>query len=225
MMTKINDIIDFIHGINPMYNTPDFVVLLRISSQKSFVKAFSSIIKRSLAEIELKVPLFMWDKTIAVRNGEYTFTSNFDLCLKGEMSWDMLELVPTSILHYTTGLLTAYRDMSYIAPKMKIPRTGRVRISYYARYPIVLTKDEHEDKFTDDAIIYGITEADGSNWTYFMYILEYNLLMYLRDQKSMMTYQDMPLEFLTNVDSRISEIQTDLQDLYSNPIWYSNLYM
>lgn len=225
VITKISDIIETIHGLSPMYNTPDFVVLLRISSMKSFTKAFTSIFNRSIAEFELKVPFFMWDKTIAVREGTYTFTSNFDKCVSGEMSWDMLELVPTSILHYTDGLLAAYRDMSYVAPKMRIPRSGRVRISYYSKYPKVLKYDKHLDEFSDDSAIYGIGEELGANWTYFIYILEYNLLLYLRDQKSMMTYQDMPLEFFNNIDTRIGEIQADLNDLYTNPIWYSNLYM
>lgn len=226
MKLLISEIIDYILGIGPMYNAPNFIEILRLNDKGSFVSVFNRILQKSFNEYELKYPLFMWDKTIYVRNNMIReFTDNYENYLKGEVGEEYLELIPTSVVHYTDGLLRAYRDFTYVMPRLKIPRTGTFKISYFTKYPMRLTKDEHKDEYSKDAHVYGISTNSGPDFTYLMYIIEYNLLLYLRDQKAQMSYIDLPIEFYQNLETRISEIQTDINDWYQNPVWYAKLYI
>lgn len=223
MKLLVSEIIDFLHGIGPMYNAPDFVEVLRLTDQGSFTKVFKRIIERSLGEYELKCPLFMWDKTVYSNNDSVVFTDNYEAFLEGKISEEYIELIPTSVVHYTDGLLKQYRDFTYIRPRLKIPRNGKFKISYFAKYPTRFNVDKHKDKFTEDAHIYGIDKDSGADFTYLMYFIEYNLLLYLRDQKAQMTYVDLPIEFYNNLETRLGELLNDIQDWYNNPVWYAKL--
>lgn len=225
MKLKVNEIVDYLLGLGPMYNAPNFQEVLALNDTGSFTKTFIQLLKKSLSEFELKYPLFMWDRKIYIpqANVHYQFEDNYDALLKGDITEDSLQLIPTSVVHYTDGLLRSYRDFSYVMPNIRIPRKGVIKVSYFAKYPHRFTMDKHEDKFTDDAHIYGISELSGVDFTYLMYIIEYNLCIYLRDQRAQMSYIDLPIEFYQNLDTRIGELYTDIQDWHQNPIWYSKL--
>lgn len=225
MKLLVSEIIEFIHGIGPMYNSPDFVELLTLNDTGKFTTVFKSILKRALGDYELKYPLLMWDRNIYVQNEKYSFIDNYDAFLEGKITEEYLELIPTSVVHYTNGLLKAYRDFTYIRPLLKIGKNGKTKVSYFTKYPLKLTIDKHEDKFTEDSHIYGIDMEAGPPLTYLMYQIEYYLLIYLRDQKAQLAYTDLPIDFMSNLETRLSEVQTDIQDWYQNPIWYAKLFI
>ena len=228
MKLLISEIIDYILGISPMYNAPKFTEVLALNDDDSFTGPFKAILKKALSDYELKYPLLMWDKSIYIPDNEMvTFKDNYQAYLNGDIVEDNIELIPTSVVHYTDGLLRAYRDFTYVMPKLRIPRKGLFKISYFTKYPLILNLDKHEPKlkFTEDSHIYGISSQSGPDFTYLMYQIELYLLLYLRDQRAQMSYVDLPLELFNNLDTRIGEIQADITDWYQNPIWYAKLYI
>ena len=227
MKLLINDLIKRILGLNPMYSAPNFKSVLRLTDIGSFTDSFTEIVRRSLSEFELKYPLLMWDKSVYINKSgdKYTFQDNFKDYINGNITEESLELIPTSILHYTDGLLKQYRDFSYVRPQVRIKKSGLLKISYFTKYPLVINKDKHEDEFSDDSYIYGLELDAGPHITYFLYILEFNLLMALRDQKQQMSYSEQPLDFYQGLDERQSKVEEWINDWYQNPIWYSRLYM
>jgi hypothetical protein len=229
MKTPVNDIIDYFTGTSAMYQTPPLRMLLRIGPQKSFTKIMSNLIKKALIDLELKCPLFMLDRTIFIRTGLiYEFSDNYDEYLSGQagITKDTLELVPLGIVHYTRGLLTAVRDVDYVAPiaRFKVASMGRTKLSYFAKYPFRWSSTE-DDEFTDDSHIFGLIPESGGVWKYFICLLEQVTLMYLRDQKAQMTYVELPFEFFNNIEGRLGELENELQEFYQNPTYYSNLLM
>lgn len=228
MKLLVSEILDYLHGLGPMYNSPKVEEILAINDDHSYYIVLKDILDRSLSEFELKVPLFMLDRSMySPSNGAMVeFKDNYDAYLEGRITEQYIELVPTSILHYTDGLLRSYRDFTYVCPYVRMPRKGSFKISYHAKYPKRFKKDEKTQGFTVDSHIYGLSkDYSGPDFTYFMYIVEYNILVYLREQKAQMTYSDLPIEFYANLDQRVQEILQDLQDWYSNPIWYGKLFI
>lgn len=226
---KISEIIEYLLGLGPMYNSPDFREVLALNDLNSFVIPFSSILKKALSEFEIKYPLFMMDRKFAIPTADTMtpFSDNYNAFLAGNIGIDQLELIPTSIVHFSLGLLSHYREFTYTVPYIRSNKAGVAKISYFTRYPIVLkaAKYNDRDEFTADSHIFGISPIMGVDWTYFMYQVEFHMLKYLADQKAQMSYTDLPIEFYQNLDNRISELENYISDWYQNPIWYGKLYI
>lgn len=222
---SINEVTDLIFGSSPLYVSPDVRSLLRLTSTKSFVTSFKSIVKVALKDLELKIPLFIMDKKIYVdSSGKYEFRSNFDAYIKGNagITEDYLELVPLSIVSYSDGLISHPRRVNYFAPVAKFRGGGEKSINYTTRYPVTFTSDSKSDIFTEDAKIYGLNEDSGAAFRFFCDLLEYRLCLFLRDQKAQLSFTELPLEILQSIDMRIGELESNLQDFWSNPAYYSH---
>ena len=225
----IKDLTDYIFGQSPMYNAPDIRELLRINTYGSYVHTFTNILKKSLKELELKCPLQIMGKVINVSGSDftYTFKSNFDAYIAGDkgITDKELELVPLSIVSFSFGLLYYPRRVDYFAPVARFKTGGIVTINYTTRYPVTWNSDKSTDDFTDAAKIYGMSEDLGGVFTFFVTMVEYNTCIYLRDQKAQMNFQELPLEILQMIDTRIGELEQQLNDFYSNPAYYSFSFM
>lgn len=226
---SINEVTDLVFGSSPLYISPDIKMLLRLNKSKSFVTTFTSIVRKALKDLELKVPLFIMDKTINVSgvSKTYTFKSNFDEFIKGDsgITEKELELVPLSITSYSDGLLYYVRRVDYFAPTAKFRTGGILRINYTTRYPVTFDSNPHEDVFTDSAKIYGLGQDSGGVFNFFCTLLEYHLCVFLRDQKAQLSFTELPLEILQSAEIRISELETQLQDFWQNPAYYSSCYV
>lgn len=226
MILKINDIIDWLINSSPILNAPDFRQVIKINFKHKFTSPFEGILMKAFNDFQLKYPLLMWDRKIYSDGiSKVKFIDNYQAYLDGKIDEDHIELIPSSILHYTDGLLRAYRDFTYINPYIRIPRSGLYKISYFTKYKMIFDIDEKTDTFTDKAHIYGISMESGDDWTYLSYFIEKYTLEYLKIQKGQMTYSEMPLEFFTGLEERLSDLNTDIQDWQQNPIWYGKLYI
>lgn len=225
MTITINRLIEILLQISPMYNSPDFRETIKINFSDSFTKPFKGIVEQTIREFDLKCPLFMWDREIYNCNTKIVFRDNYDQYLKGLVAERYLEFVPTSVLHYTKGLLTRYRDFTYVAPYLKMSGQGKYYISYFTKHPVRFYIDEKTDTFTDESHIYGIFEEMGDEFTYFMYLLEFNLLSYMSSQKQQMSYSELPLEIYQGLEDRKSELKEYLDDWWQNNTYYAKLYI
>lgn len=227
---RISQIISDIFDSHPLYIAPDIRKLLRITSKRSFYETFSSLLRRSIREFELKVPLYMSNRTILVTGPtnlsgytSYEFYDNYNGFLSGALTEDQLELIPTTITSFGRGLLAQPRRVSYNAPVLQLRQSGRVILNYLTKYPYRFTKDRSEDEFSAESHIFGIGEMSGGKYTFLLEMIEYNVCMFLRDQKAQINFNELPLEILNSIETRISELETRIQDFYSNAVWYSSL--
>lgn len=227
MKLLINDLLSYLKGLSPIYNAPIFQEVLSLNDDGDFTTVFRRILERSLSEYELKYPLLLWDKSVYIPLAykQVEMTDNYQAYLDNIITEDNLQLIPTSIVHYTDSLLRAYRDFTYIQPYLKVPRKGVIKISYLAKYKVIIDLDKHEPKlkFTEGSHIYGLNLNSGPEFTYFGYILELNLCTYLRELKQQISYSDLPIEIYQGLDDRISKLQEDIQDWYQSPVWYGRL--
>lgn len=223
--TSINKLKDYLREESPLLGSPDFMKLIAISGKslnKPADRIFARIVKIALNEFEKLNPLYLYGRlplSQKVDDGIYVFEDNFGDYLAGTIDEDYLQLVPTSIINIAGSWIYQYRDYVYSPPVLSISSyLYNSDIFYACRRPVLLTFNEDGITLSDDSFIYGLNiDGDAVN-RWFLRYLEYEVLIYLREQKNNLSYPDMPIDFLASLPERISEVFNILEGYRQSPI-------
>lgn len=220
--TSINRLKDYLRESSATLGSPDFMLLLGTSAPagSSADRVFARILKLALNEFEKLNPLYLYGVLPpTVNENVYTFQDNFGDYLAGTIDESYIQLVPTTIISLSGSWVYQYRDYLYSPPCLSLMGYPYNNEIYYAtRRPVMLTFDSQGKNITNDSFVYCL-DIDGravDRW--FLRYLEYEVLIYLRDQKNNLMYPDMPIDFLSGLSERISEVYQVLETYRQSPI-------
>lgn len=217
--TRINDLKGYLRSSSATLGSPDFMELLEISSEgKGGDHVFARIIKDTLNEFEKLSPVYLYSPVISEGDGMYEFQDTFADYLAGTIDENHITLIPTSIINAAGSWIYAYRSYTYTAPWLSYVGSPYGNQVYYAaRRPMLVTYDEDNQKMTDDSYIYFLDVNGHAEERRFLDFLEYQVLIYLRDQKADLMYPDNPIDFLSNLSERIQEVFNKLEGYRNSP--------
>lgn len=220
--TSINKLKDYLRESSATLSSPDFMLLLGTSApdNSSADRVFARILKLALNEFEKLNPLYLYGTLPESANNQvYTFVDNFGDYLAGTIDEGYIQLVPTTIINVAGSWVYQYRDYVYSAPHLSLAGYPYNKEIYYAcRRPVMLTFDEDGKNITPDSFVYCL-DIDGravDRW--FLKYLEYEVLVYLRDQKNNLMYPELPIDFLSGLPERIAEVSQVIDSYRQSPI-------
>lgn len=217
--TRINDLKNYLRDGSATLGDPDFMQLLDDTSEgRGGDHVFARIIKDTLDEFEKLSPCYLYSPVIAEGDGMYEFVDTFGDYLAGTLTENYIVLVPTTIINATGSWIYAYRSFTYTAPWLSYVGSPYGNQVYYAaRRPVLISYDENNKKMTDDSYIYFLNVKGHAEERRFMEFLEYQVLIYLRDQKQNLNYPDNPIDFLSGLPERIQELFNKLESYRNSP--------
>jgi hypothetical protein len=96
---------------------------------------------------------------------------------------------------------------------------GDVLVKYYAKYPYILDSvDGKMTEFTPDSHIAGLELGFNSHSDAFVVLLTLNILRYIRSLKSITEFQDLPINYLANINEEINILETIYEDYVKSNI-------
>lgn len=219
--TSINKLKDYLRESSATLGSPDFMLLLGISAphNSSADRVFARILKLALNEFEKLNPLYLYGVLPNTDDQVFIFQENFGDYLAGTLDESYIQLVPTSIISLSGSWVYQYRDYVYSAPCLSLTGYPYNNEIYYAtRRPVLLTFDPSGKDITDDSYLYCLDIDGGAVDRWFLRYLEYEVLIYLRDQKNNISYPDMPIDFLSGLPERIAEVYQILETYRQSPV-------
>lgn len=224
--TSINALKDYLRGTSALLGNPDFMILLDVSANNgSGDRVFAELIRLALNEYEKLNPLYLYRILPSDQpEGVYYMDSNFMAYLEGLIDENYVELTPLSIIGSGDSWVYQHRDFTYSPPVLVMTcQPYNNQIYYTARRPVLLSYSLSEDKITDDSFIYflNINSTEVDRW--FLDYLEYQVLVYLRDQKANIMYPDLPIDFMSGLPERLNEVYQRLENYRISPYKHGQL--
>lgn len=219
--TRINDLKMYLREGSALLGEVDFMELLDIAGEEeeeSGDHIFTRLVKKTLDEYEKLSPCYLYSPVIAEGDGMYEFVDTFGDYLSGTLTENYIVLVPTTIINASGSWVYAYRSFTYTAPWLSYVGSPYGNQVYYAaRRPVMISFDENNDKLSDDSFIYFLNVRGHAEERRFLEFLEYEVLVYLRDQKNDLNYPDLPIDYLSALPERIQEIFNKLEAYRNSP--------
>lgn len=217
--TRINDLKQYLRDSSATLGSPDFMFLLDTSSDgRGGDHVFARIVYDTLAEYEKLSPVYLYSPVIAEGDGMYEFKDNFGDYLAGTLPENYITLIPSTIINATGSWIYSYRSYTYTPPWLSyIGSPYGNQVYYAARRPVLLCWDESGRNITDDSYIYFLDVLNHAEHRRFLEYLEYQVLIYLRDQKNNLSYPDNPIDFLAGLPERINEVWQKLEGYRNSP--------
>lgn len=211
--------------VTPLFGIPLFKDILRIHVNESYYKVMKYIIRQALNTFEKRRPLYLYGN-IYMTSNEYTFTDNTELVKSGKLSEHRWTLIPEQVINLSGTMVTMYRNFTYDRPTLRLnyPATGEARVYYMARRPVLLEKNPVEDEFTPESCIYGLSLYGDYITEQFMKELMFTLINYLIELKSQVNYAEIPIDFMSGLQDKRSELNDELEQFYNNPVSYAKLW-
>lgn len=221
----MKEIEEFLENSNPSLALPSFKVLLRIRKDRSYFKAMSGVMQKSLMDLNRKSPLFMSSVLAIKSDGTYTFDENFEAYIKGIVDWKYVVLKPTSIVNIGGTLINMARSFSFYNGELSnCTLTGPTLVEYLTRHPYIFKKSEVEDEFTEDSAVYGVAINSDYISDNFLNIIQYHLINYILELKTQVNYTEIPIEIYSGLLDKKSELDNILNEFFLSSTTYSHLW-
>lgn len=221
----VEEMEDYLLTSSPIFGLPNFKDILRIHVTGSYYKVMSKIIEKSVRDLDRKCPILMRSNIFMGSSGVYEFTDNLDLYLKGELPFNSLTLLPTSIINLGGSLIHAARTFRLHHNVLESrAMTGRILCEYLARHPVRFSKHPTEDEFTEDSMVYGISYMTDYQSDMFLELLTYNLVTYIIELRSQVNYTELPIEIFSGLVEKKSELNEVVNEFFLSPTLYGELW-
>lgn len=226
--TKINDLKDYLRGSSSTLGSPDFTILLDVSAPEGSNgdRVFLNLIQLALNEYEKLNPVYLYGRLYDLHAGKvFTMEDNFGSYLEGGIPESQIKLIPISVIHMGDSWVYQYKDFIYTPPYLSIGSTPYNNTYYYmARRPVLITYEE-DGSLADESFIYFIDTKASDRDRWFLRYLEYETLIYLRDQKNNLIYPDLPIDYLSSLPERIAEVMQILEGYRITPYKHGEWYV
>lgn len=217
--------------------------LLGLNDYLSADEILLEIIKKSLREFEITIPLILEMQiersqmcTCYGREGYCEIKSNFLQYLDCIIPESRIILVPNSTPMYRVGSLTypTASNYTFISDYQRpyiflsdVPTQGTLYLRGICSRPIIpdFLPDKSFNEDSKKAAIYWMNIEEGSDGNYFMNLCMVNLLDFIRQLKASLQLPNVSIDVLANVDSAYMGLKEETQNYALQSSWRGQLLL
>jgi hypothetical protein len=181
------------------------------------------ILKTTIDRFEVLNPLGLYVYPYYTAGETYKFEDNFWEFIDGKVDRANMQLVPRAIVAIVGTYLGTLRGVEYKAPYMyNVSYTGQYRTQIIANRPYRMEKNG--DKFTDDSMIFYLSENTKEELYLFRLLFLVNLGEYIIRLNENLEHPNMPINTFAGLQNYISQKRSEYEQLQENSFTYYDIY-
>lgn len=214
---------------------PNLNQLLELNEEFSADEVFFSIVKLAVQEFEKYFPLALQQRVYITpdAHGEFEFEDTFKAYMDGKITEYDIELIPNSILGFTTNYYTNFTTMiklyRYINPP-KLTDFCYAPGAYFVRglysYPLweEYTEESNCREFSKRAGIYYML-SQGPQWKIFYDEVYRQFCRYIINLKKNNSMPNMPIELFQGIEEDLGKLESSIEQIYQQNLGNGNWYV
>lgn len=214
---------------------PNLNSLLELNDEFSADEVFASIVRLALKEFEKYFPYCLLQKVYITPDvsGCFDFIDNFEAYIQGKISEDQINLIPTTVMGFSTN---HYTNFSEVIRQFRYPHPPRLTDFpfsagiYYVRTLVnrplyeEYTEESNRRKFSDKAGLY-YTVNKGPEWAILFDEIYLQLCRYLIEMKKNMTMPNLPIELFQGLEEDYGKLEASQSQIYQQNVGNGNTFV